>query len=70
MGGTMLRVETWKMERIFEAENIRFIVHLRFHAMGLVPAYCGEIRDGASLKIQHSLSWKRISAADFVSMQC
>ena len=66
----MLRVETWKMERNFGAENIRFSVHPRFHAMGLVPAYCGETRDGATPKTEHSLSWKRISAADFVSMQC
>ena len=70
IGLTMIRVETLKMEQNAGSENIRLSVSLRFHTMGLVPAYCGETRNRARPKTELLLSQKRIPAADFVSMQC
>ena len=70
IGLTMIRVETLKMEQNAGSVNIRLKVSLRFHTMGLVPAYCGETRNRARPKTELLLSQKRIPAADFVSMQC
>ncbi len=48
----MIRVETLKMEQNAGSENIRLSVSLRFHTMGLVPAYCGETRNRARPKTE------------------